>query len=184
MTKIRFTQAVEAAIDKAALATGIDRDFLRAIAHIESSGNPRKSTGQYKGLFMLSNEAFKKHGGRGSIFNPDANALAGAKKFLYDKRNFARRKGREPTLAELYLSHQQGVSGALAHLSDPERAAWASMYSTLEGRKRGAAWSKRAIWGNLTQNAKNKFKTVENVTSGDFAQFWKDRYHTVREQLA
>ena len=51
------------------------------------------------------------------------------------------------------------------------------MHSTLEGKRRGAAWSKKAIWGNLTPQAKEKFKRVENVTSADFIAFWTQRYN-------
>jgi hypothetical protein len=181
---VRFSKAVDDAIERAARSHGLDLGFLRTIAHIESSGNPKKVTGQYKGLFMLNAEGFRRHGGKGSIFDPIQNAHAGARKLLEDKRNFTKRHGREPTNQELYLAHQQGVSGSLAHIRHPDRLAWQSMHSTTEGSKRGAAWSKRAIWQNLTPAAKAKFKSVENVTSQDFIDFWRERFDKVAEMVA
>ena len=176
---VKFSKEVNGALERASSTHGLDLKFLRTIAHIESSGNPKRSTGKYKGLFQLSAEGFRKHGGKGSIFNPLENAHAGAKKLLDDKRNFTKRHGREPTQQELYLAHQQGVSGSLAHIRYPDRAAWRSMHSTTEGHKRGEAWSKRAIWQNLTPAAKLKFGKVENVTSQDFIDFWAERFDKV-----
>src|SRR5436190_6719299 len=50
-------------IDEAADMVGLDRSLMRAIAYIESSGNPKNVTGSYKGLFQLSASEFQKYGG-------------------------------------------------------------------------------------------------------------------------
>jgi hypothetical protein len=89
---------------------------------------------------------------------------------------------RPPTGAELYLVHQQGMGGSHAHRTQPQRAAWQSMHSTAEGKRRGAAWSKKAIWGNLPAAAKTKYGTVERVSSQDFMNWWEARFNRALEQ--
>ena len=58
--------------------TGVDPGVLSTFARIESGGNPRNQTGSYLGLFQLSQDEFRKHGGQGNIFDPVANANAAA----------------------------------------------------------------------------------------------------------
>lgn len=73
---------VAAALDAAAKATGIEVALLRAIAHTESSFNPKvegppTSKGwRAQGLMQLGPEARK---GVSNVFDPHENALAGAK---------------------------------------------------------------------------------------------------------
>jgi hypothetical protein len=51
------------------------------------------------------------------------------------------------------------------------------MASTGEGRARGEAWAKRAIWGNMTDSMKAQFPGgVNTVTSGAFVSLWAARY--------
>jgi hypothetical protein len=84
--------------------------------------------------------------------------------------------GRQPTAAELYLAHQQGVGGAVAQLSNPDKPAWQNLAATSEGRSRGADWAKTAIWGNMTVSAKAAFGSVDNVTGSDFVRVVKGFY--------
>ena len=178
-----FSERVNDILARVSRETGVDLAMLRAFCWIESSGRPHLvSPSGYKGLFQLSAAEFKKHGGHGSIFDPYQNALAGAKKLKHDIDVLDKRWGRKPNGAELYLMHQQGLGGSTAHRTHPQRLAWQSMHSTAEGRKRGAAWSKKAIWGNLTATAKHKFGSVEKVTSADFMTFWSQRYDHALEQ--
>lgn len=167
---------------QAARDTGVSLRLLRAICFIESSGNPRTVTGQYKGLFQINSTQFHQFGGKGSILDPMQNAQAGARLLKQRRLDIERRLGRTVTDSELYLAHQQGVSGAISHLSDRERLAWKSMHSTIEGKRRGAAWARRAIWGNLPTQAKSKFGSVENLTSGDFVDWWIARFERAVEQ--
>jgi hypothetical protein len=177
-----FTQTVNGALKQAADEAEMPLSFLRAICLIESSGNPKCATGQYKGLFQLSADEFRKHGGKGSIFDPHENARAAARKLKAERAQFVKRVGREATDAEAYLAHQQGLGGISAHLKDRARAAWQSMHATIEGKQKGPAWSKRAIWQNLPAEAKKKFGTVEKVSSGDFIDWWVQRYRRALEQ--
>jgi uncharacterized protein (TIGR02594 family) len=159
----------------AAERVGMEPAFLAQVRQIESSGNPNKRTGSYAGEFQLSEADFRKYGGKGSITDPEQNALAAANKFADLSKKFTARFNREPTPGELYLMHQQGEGGAAAHISNPDRPAWQSMASTAEGRQRGEAWAKQAIWGNLTPEAKRQFGSVDNVTSRQFVEFWSGR---------
>src|SRR5882672_3696235 len=58
-------------------SAGIDQNMLNRIVKIESGGNPRATTGSYKGLLQLSDPEFKKYGGTGDIYDPEANMEIG-----------------------------------------------------------------------------------------------------------
>ena len=167
--------SVDEVIASAAKTASVDPDLMRAFARIESGGKPDVRTGSYKGLFQLSDAEFRRYGGRGDIFDAEANAAAAARKLAAESKRFEAKYGRPPTASDLYLIHQQGEGGAAAHWDNPDQAAWKSMASTAEGRKKGAGWAKQAIWGNLTPAAKKQFGSVDKVTSGDFVKFWEDR---------
>lgn len=166
-------------IDKHANRVGIDPSWMHKIMRIESGGNPNNITGSYKGLFQLSEKEFKRHGGSGSILDPEQNTMAAANKLAQERLTFKQKYGRDPTLGDLYMIHQQGEGGAAAHAANPDRPAWENMASTAEGRKKGAAWAKKAIWGNIPDSEKAKFGSVENVTSKQFTDMWSHRVETL-----
>jgi len=168
-----FSREVDSAIALAADRYGIDPEWMRQIARIESSGNPKAQTGSYAGLFQLSPEEFKRVGGKGSILDPKANSMAAASLLRSHMENFEKKYGRAPDLDELYLTHQQGWGGVQQHLQDPNRPAWESMLATSEGKARGEEWAKKAILGNLPKEAKRQFG--ENITSGQFRDVWRSR---------
>lgn len=163
-----FSSSVNSAIDKAAKEHGIDPSLMRAFAKIESGGDPDNRTGSYKGLFQLSNSEFEKHGGSGDIYDAEANANAAARKFKAESVAFKEKFGRDPTATDLYMVHQQGEAGYAAHMQNPDAPAWENMASTAEGRSKGDGWSKKAIWGNVPTDVREKFGSVENITSRDF----------------
>lgn len=159
----------------------VDPVGFKRMAQIESGGNPRLVNRYgYSGLFQLSPGEFRKWGG-GSILDPVANARAAAKKLSYESNMFKEKYGRDPTLTDLYMQHQQGVGGAAAHLARPDSPAWANMASTGEGRQKGAGWAKKAIWGNIPDSPRyspyfNKTMFpggVDDVTSKAFMNGWK-----------
>jgi hypothetical protein len=50
------------------------------------------------------------------------------------------------------------------------------MYLTGEGQERGEAWARKAIWGNVPSDLKNKIKGgVNALTSGQFIALWTER---------
>jgi Transglycosylase SLT domain len=162
-------------IDKHANRVGIDPNWMRKIMKVESGGDPRNVTGSYKGLFQLSNREFRAGGGSGDILDPEQNTMAAANKLAREKVQFKEKYGRDPKLADLYMIHQQGEGGYQAHVSNPEQPAWQNMWSTGEGKQKGEAWAKRAIWGNIPDAAKKRFGSVENVSSKDFLDLWSNK---------
>jgi hypothetical protein len=105
----------------------------------------------------------------------DQNIRAGVTQLRAKGETFQREFGRAPTATETYLMHQQGEAGARAHFANPEQPAWVNMLGTGEGKKKGEAWAKAAIWGNLPKSAQEQFGSVENVTSRDFVGVWTQR---------
>ena len=70
-------------IKRASDAFGLDFNFMKAVAKIESGFNPKQRTGSYIGLFQLSNSEFKEYGS-GNITDPRDNSIAGAYKFALE----------------------------------------------------------------------------------------------------
>lgn len=175
---------LEQMVDMAAKKFGVDRNVMRSFIEIESGWRPNTTTGSYKGLFQLSDKEFAKRGGQGDIYNPQSNINAGALQLKALTDEFKGRYGRDPEPWELYMTHQQGAGGYGAHAADPNRPAWQSMASTLEGRQKGEGWAKKAVWGNVPDKAKEQYGSVENMTSQQFLDFWKGRYGRAAGQPA
>ena len=155
----------------------LEPDFMDVIKEVESSGNPDKVKGSYKGLYQLDDKEFRKYGGTGSIFDPEQNTLAAGAKMIDENQRVQDKLGRELSPVEQYMVHQQGVAGALAHLANPDQLAWKNFQSA-------SGWSdaraKEAVWGNMTPEMKNQFgNDVNNVTSRDFTRLWEDRYYGI-----
>ena len=161
-------------IKRASDAFGLDFNFMKAVAKIESGFDPKQRTGSYIGLFQLSEYEFNKFGS-GQIRDPRDNAVAAAYKVITEGILFEWVTQKKPTLSDLYLIHQQGWEGAAEHISQPDRIAWKSMCATSEGREKGEKWCKRAIWGNTLPAVKHAWKSVDKLTSGAFVGMWRDR---------
>ena len=161
-------------IKRASDAFGLDFNFMKAVAKIESGFNPKQRTGSYIGLFQLSKSEFRQYGS-GSIIDARDNAVAGAYKFATEALLFEFGTGRKPTFSDLYLIHQQGWQGAAQHVSHPKRIAWKSMCATDEGKEKGERWCKRAIWGNTLPAIKHVWKSVDKLTSNAFVGMWQQR---------
>jgi transglycosylase-like protein with SLT domain len=161
-------------IKRVADAVGLDASFMEAVAEIESDFNPKQRTGSYVGLFQLSRSEFRKYGS-GNITSPRDNAVAAAYKLVAEATLFEEYTHREPTISDVYLIHQQGLRGAAEHVSHPERIAWKSICATDEGRRKGARWCKRAIWGNTLPTVKHEWKSVNKLTSAAFVNMWRQR---------
>lgn len=161
-------------IRRVADVLGLDFTFMKAIAKIESGFNPTQRTGSYIGLFQLSKHEFAKYGS-GDILVPRDNTTAAALKMMTEAILFEMFTHKKPTLHDQYLIHQQGVEGAVEHLSRPDRLAWRSMCATDEGKQKGEKWCKRAIWGNTLPAIKRVWKNVNKVTSAAFVEMWHQR---------
>jgi hypothetical protein len=161
-------------IKRASDAFGLDSNFMKAVARIESGFDPKQRTGSYIGLFQLSKYEFNKFGS-GQILDPRDNAVAAAYKIITEGILFEWVTQKKPTLSDLYLIHQQGWEGAAEHISQPDRTAWKSMCATSEGREKGEKWCKRAIWRNALPAVKDAWKSVDKLTSGAFVGMWRER---------
>ncbi len=161
-------------IKRASDAFGLDFNFMKAVARIESGFDPKQHTGSYIGLFQLSKYEFNKFGS-GQILDSRDNAIAAAYKVITEGILFEWVTQKKPTLSDLYLIHQQGWEGAAEHISQPDRIAWRSMCATSEGREKGEKWCKRAIWGNTLPAVKDAWKSVDKLTSGAFVGMWRER---------
>jgi hypothetical protein len=161
-------------IKRASDAFGLDFNFMKAVAKIESGFDPKQRTGSYVGLFQLSKYEFSKFGS-GEILDPRDNAVAAACKVITEGILVEWVTHRKPTLSDLYLIHQQGWEGAAEHISQPNRVAWKSMCATSEGREKGEKWCRRAIWGNTLPAVKDTWKSVDKLTSEAFVGMWRER---------
>jgi hypothetical protein len=161
-------------IKRASEVFGLDFNFMKAVAKIESGFDPKQRTGSYIGLFQLSRYEFGVYGS-GDILNARDNAVAAAYKFATAAILFELSTHKRATFSDLYLIHQQGTRGAEEHVNHPDRIAWKSMCATDEGKQRGEQWCKRAIWENTIPEVKHIWKSVENLTSGVFVKMWQER---------
>jgi hypothetical protein len=161
-------------IKRASDAFGLDFNFMKAVAKIESGFDPKQRTGSYIGLFQLSKYEFNKFGS-GQILDSRDNAIAAAYKFITEGVLFEWVTQKKPTLSDLYLIHQQGWEGAAEHIGRPDRIAWKSMCATSEGREKGEKWCKRAIWRNTLPAVKDTWKSVDKLTSEAFVGMWRER---------
>ncbi|WP_299739074.1 transglycosylase SLT domain-containing protein [uncultured Roseobacter sp.] len=142
---------VRTAITSAAQRHGVDPEAMLVVAWLESRGdpnakNPNSSAG---GLFQQIDSNAAQYGVQDRM---DANQSAdGAARFMADNRNALRRVlGREPTIGELYLAHQQGAGGATKLLTNPNARA-ADLVGDEAVRLNGGE---------------------PDMTAGEFAQLW------------
>jgi hypothetical protein len=169
------TNNIRAEIEQSAKLFDVDMRMMKAFARIESGYNPRAKTGSYKCLFQLSNEEFAKYW-QGDIYDIRDCSIAAARKFATEAAEFEKDFGRKATAAELYCIHQQGYQGCAFHYAAPQQLAWKNMYLTSEGQEKGEKWARKAIWGNVPWDLKNKIKGgVNALTSGQFIALWTER---------
>jgi hypothetical protein len=93
-------------IRRASDAFGLDFNFMKAVAKIESDFDPKQRTGSYVGLFQLSNHEFAKYGS-GDILNARDNAIAAAYKFATAAILFELNTQKRATISDLYLIHHK-----------------------------------------------------------------------------
>jgi hypothetical protein len=105
---------------------GLSANGLVRLITIESSGNPNAVSpgGGYEGLCQIGEAEFQEYGPKGGArLNPEDNLMAGANLAQCDARQLAHILGKKPTDAQIYLAHQQGVTGALKLLENPNTRA-------------------------------------------------------------
>lgn len=112
------------AIDASAAQYGIDPEYMRRVAWIESRGNPnaQNPNSSASGLFQFIDDTAKRYG-LTDRFDPTQNADAAARLTRDNTIALTEALGREPSMGELYLAHQQGANGAIALLSRADEPA-------------------------------------------------------------
>ena len=101
---------------------GFSQRGLTRTVQIESGGNPEARNGDAVGLGQFKPATWREYG-QGSPTDPDQAIFAIQRYASANKPALARALGREPTDAELYLAHQQGLVGAIRLLTNPSAAA-------------------------------------------------------------
>lgn len=117
-------------IATAAARHGVPAQALIRVAEIESRMNPgaKNPTSSAGGLFQQTDGNAAQYGVANRF--DAAQSADGAARFMRDNTRYLRRVlGRDPTVGELYLAHQQGPAGAARLLSNPDALA-----SNLVGR--------------------------------------------------
>ncbi len=141
------------------------QDYFAKLAQVESSGNPfaRNPNSSAKGMFQFIDSTAKQYGITAPFGTPEyaKQEIEAVKKFTADnKAALTDALGREPTLGELYLAHQQGAGGAAKILTNPEARA-----VDLVG---GDA---------IALNAGSP-----DMTAGEFAQQWTGKFDTAPQE--
>jgi hypothetical protein len=94
---------------------GVDPAHWKAIASIESDldpGSNRLKGTQYKGLFQIGARGAGSEWARtgsGDIYDPMDNARSAAKLAHENAEGFRKAFGRDPSVTEIYMMHQQGL---------------------------------------------------------------------------
>jgi hypothetical protein len=119
----KLSPEADSAIAQAAGQYGVSAAYLQRVAQIESSGraNAVSPTGA-KGPFQFVSGTARRYG----LVNPfdwGQSAQAAARLTADNAAYLKKALGRDPTLGELYLAHQQGAAGAARLLSDPQQLA-------------------------------------------------------------
>lgn len=122
--KISMSPEISSTIEEAANRYGVDPNGLKTLAWIESKGdpsaqNPSSSAG---GLFQFIDSTAQQYG---LTNKKDAaqSADAGARLYRDNREGLRKALGREPSIGEIYLAHQQGLGGATALLTNPDQRA-------------------------------------------------------------
>lgn len=148
-------------------------DFINKVRMIESGGRPDAITGSYRGHFQFGKEEEKRYGVNDTNWKDPKVAESAFKQhmaWLYPQ--LEKKLGRAPTPGELYLSHQQGVAGGPALLTNPDKPAWEAIRPYYDSDY----MAKLAISGNIPKSSPLKKIPVEQVMAGDFAKQWTARF--------
>ena len=146
---------LSSAISTAASANNVDPAYMTRLALVENGGKVEggSTLSSAQGPFQFLSGTARQYG----LTNPNdpaSSADAAARLTLDNKVALTSALGREPTPGELYLAHQQGVSGAIKLLQNPN----APVESVI-----GA------------QAARNNAATP-GMTAGQFANKWMGRF--------
>jgi hypothetical protein len=159
--------------EEGAVAPGLT-DYIRQLFRIESGGNPNAVTGSNRGLGQFGPSEERRYGiSSANRTDPAVQAAAVARERAGNTAQLTRALGREPTFADHYLAHQQGLAGASALFSNPNIPAWQAIRPFYGSD----AMAQRAITGNIPTGNPLSRLGVNDISSAGFAQMWQDRFN-------
>ncbi|MEO1473564.1 MAG: CHAP domain-containing protein [Pseudomonadota bacterium] len=144
----------------AARANGANRDYLFAVAHLESDGvknvvnSSSGATGPFQFLVSTWADLTARHGAEtgvteADITNPSAQAIFGAIYAAEAQASLTEKLKRVPTPVELYLAHLLGRSGAAAVLSaGPQTSVLEPLEAYYAATTRGVAYARKVVDAN------------------------------------
>jgi hypothetical protein len=143
-------------ISNEAKAGGIDPNYMLRMAVIESGGNPKayNEGSKASGLYQFIPGTAKQYGLK-DPFDWKANTQAAVKLAQDNKAYLEKVLGREPSNAELYLAHQQGMKGAADLILNRDRPA-----ADVVGQ------------GAVTSNGGKAA-----MSAGQFVDMWENKYN-------
>lgn len=160
------------AIARAALENNIDPVLALTAAHIESGMGtaPDRKGSQYQGVFQMGDDRWKEAGGTPEARGDQgAQVSVGVKSLGMTRDQLAQKIGRQPEPWEVYLAHQQGVTGAAALLgANPDASAVQALAPFYKDGK-----NLQAIVGNMPG------EPDANITAGGFTGLWRDRFNNI-----
>ncbi len=150
--------AIASAISTVAPAQGVDPAYLTRLAYVENGGkvdgtSPLSSA---TGPFQFIKSTAQQYG-LANPSDPAAATDAAARLTNDNKAALTQALGREPTLGELYLAHQQGAAGAAKLLANPD-APVESVIGAQAAANNGAA---------------------PGMTAGQFANKWTGKFSDI-----
>jgi len=159
-----------------ALYYGVDPELALTTARIESDfgRSPDAPGSQYKGVFQLGNEEWRSMGGTDANRGDRATQInLGTALLSQRQQELADRLGRTPSNWEIYMAHQQGVSGVATMLENPNmNAAEAARLAT--GNSISLEEARKRVKGNGGD---------PDGTAGNFLRNWQAKYEHFKGQI-
>lgn len=189
----RVPENIGLIIDDAAARYGVPAEYLRTIAALESGGDPnaKNPDSSAEGLFQFIDDTAKAYG-LSNKRNPAQSSDAAARLTRDNMDGLRKVLGREPTVGEVYLAHQQGLGGAVALLRNPDRPATeivghdaVRLNGGVPGMTAGqfaALWDKKA--GGASTSSLDSDPRFANVPYEDRLALRSDAEREIQQALA
>jgi hypothetical protein len=150
------------------------RGYVGRLFQIESGGDPQAVTGSNRGLGQFGPAEERMYGiTDANRHQPEAQAAAVMAERAANDPSLRRVLGREPTHADHYLAHQQGLAGASALLTNPNVPAW----QAIRPFYKSDAIAQKAITGNIPGDSPLKRLGVNDISSAGFTSMWRDKFN-------
>jgi hypothetical protein len=149
-------------------------DYIARLFKIESGGDPNARTGSNRGLGQFGPTEERRYGiTDANRTDPMAQAAAVAAEHAANTGALTKALGRDPTFADHYLAHQQGVTGASALLANPNVPAW----QVIRPYYRSDAIAQKAITGNIPSDNPLRKLDVNDISAKGFTDMWADKFN-------